>query len=148
MNIRGGLNWRNVLWMPGFLSREIRSVHPLTPPPHPLAQPLPGLLADGEREGGREGRVDVLYVVICACVAYFLFYWCLCNDTLFAFVCVCVYRQIEDGLFCWNPPPTAQASVDHFNLPPHVSEGTAFPETWHTVQGGVTSSDRIDNLPF
>lgn len=32
--------------------------------------------------------------------------------------------------------------------PTHVSKGTAFPETWHTVQGGVTSSDRIDNLPF
>lgn len=39
-------------------------------------------------------------------------------------VCECVNREIEDSLFYRNPPPTALASVDHFNLPPHVSEGT------------------------
>lgn len=38
-------------------------------------------------------------------------------------LCECVNREIEDGLFCRNPPPTMQASVDHFNLPPTREQG-------------------------
>lgn len=90
----------------------------------------------------RWGREDVLYVVLHAP-------WCCWHPSdVSVYGSMFVNRQSEDGLSCWNPPPTVQAPVDHFNLPPHVSKGTAFPETWHTVQGGVTSSDRIDNLPF
>lgn len=66
---------------------------------------LPGRWRRGERVG------------VCMCVFDMLL-------MLQYFVCPCVHREIKDGLFCRNPPPTAQASVDHFNLPPHVSEGT------------------------
>lgn len=74
-----------------------------------------------EKRGRRVGgEVDALYVCLCACVfrALLMSLWCYSIR-----LCECVNREIEDGLFCWNPSPTAQASVDHFNLPPTRERG-------------------------
>lgn len=125
-----------------FLEQHTQCI--LQPHTHPSpASPPAGSLWQMEDWRG----VDFLYVYLCVSMSCFIDVSVMLQYVLVC-VCQCVNREIEDGLFCRNPPPTAQASVDHFNLPPHVSEGTAFSETWHTVQGGVTSSDRIDNLSF
>lgn len=90
------------------------------PPPPLRSHPLLGLPGRWRRGGGGGGGVDALYVCLCACVfrALLMSLWCYSVR-----LCECVNREIEDGLFCWNPSPTAQASVDHFNLPPTRERG-------------------------
>lgn len=122
----------------GYLSCPYR--HQAFPSPLSLT-PYWVSLADG-------GTMLYMCVYLCVFCALLRTIWGYCC----AYLCMgeCWQRNWEWFVLLKPPLPLCRPQ-SIILIPPttaHVSEGTAFPETWHTVRGGVTSSDRIDNLPI
>lgn len=139
--MRAGLKESNLNTFSLVYSNPLHYVHPKTCHYHTMNSTLNPTI-------GGSWQIQAehpIFVFNWHCYKPCMHYCCFRDASVFVWVFIRKMRKVHSA----QTLPTVQASVNHFNLPPpHVSEGTAFPETWRTEQGGVTSLDRIDNLPI